>query len=144
MLGLHSPVPQSFHCLGPSPAALLGCGTSSCASVAVLGAISTVDSCSVVPCYDVVQTCSWIDECDVPGCAQSCILNRNSMNNAWRLQQRQYGEGSWQMCPELAFWVNLTRPGDFRSIPSRKLQEVSASTRSCHCSATLAHTYRCI
>jgi hypothetical protein len=72
----------------------------------------------------VVQACSWISECDVPGCAESCILNRRFNDNADLLKDRQYGEDSWQICPELALWVNLTRPGDPRQSTSRKLQGV--------------------
>jgi hypothetical protein len=73
-----------------------------------------------------VQACSWIEDCDVPGCAGKCILNRKTIDNSDVLEDRQFGEGSWQMCPELAFLVNYTRPGDIRTFnTSRKLQQVS-------------------
>lgn len=78
--------------------------------------------------HSAVQACSWIEECSVPGCAQSCILNRRTMENAQTLKFRQYGEGAWQMCPELAFWVNMTRPGEQRQGGSRKLREVSTTS----------------
>ena len=78
--------------------------------------------------HSIVQACSWIEECDVPGCAQSCVLNRLTMANAQTLNHRQYADGSWQMCPELAFWVNMTRPGEQRQSGSRKLQQVSATS----------------
>jgi hypothetical protein len=71
-----------------------------------------------------VQACSWISYCAVPGCAESCILNVNTNDNFETLQYRQYSEDSWQICPDLALWVNLTRPGDAREAPSRKLQGV--------------------
>lgn len=78
-----------------------------------------------------VQTCSWVEECGVPGCANKCILNILTNKNSRILESRQYGDGSWQMCPELALWVNLTRPGDKRKSSVRKLQEVSSFCLPC-------------
>ena len=71
-----------------------------------------------------MQTCAWVDECTQQQCAKTCILNVKTNENQDVLESRQYGEHSWQMCPELALWVNLTRPGVGRQTTSRRLQEV--------------------
>ena len=98
---------------------------------------------SAVVTHGVVQPCAWVEECDgVPSCAQSCVLNAVTMSSTMRLKSRQYGEGSPQICPELALWVNLTRPGDKRTSTVRKLLEVRPAFHVSEHSDMHGHTQR--
>lgn len=50
------------------------------------------------------------------------------MKNDVIMTDRQYAEGAWNMCPELALWVDLTQPAGQPDMTqaSRRLQQVCA------------------
>jgi hypothetical protein len=73
-----------------------------------------------------MQACKWVERCSVPGCAGTCILNADKLENYLVLLDREMNENSFQLCPSLALTFNAVREsvdsGELRK--SRKLLNV--------------------